>query len=333
MLCAPVGEVLQVLAVVEHRGDHIPHVVGQAGAFRQHGAQLGAAAVRRVEGFVVRGMLEVVGREEAQQLLHRVERLVLAVAHEGRHARLGCVAAGAAEVLEGDLLAGHRAHHVGAGDEHVRLLANHEDEVGDRRAVDGTARARPEDHRYLRHHARGAHVAREDAPVGVEAHDPLLDTRPGAVVQTDHRRPGGDGKVHDLVDLGGEHLAQGAPEDGEVLREDEHLAAVDRAPAGDDAVRVGPLAQAALSGPVAGQHVEFVEGPRVQQVVDALAGQELALGVLALHGPLGAGVPGLFLALCEFGEAFGHGMIGHRHRSVQEHPIPPAGGGRGTIVA
>ena len=65
-------------------------------------------------------------------------------------------------------------------------------------------------------------------------------------------------------------------------REHEHLAAVDRAPAGDDAVGVGPLLEPDAVGAVAGEHVELVERARVEQVLDALAGEQLALGVLAL---------------------------------------------------
>ena len=48
-------------------------------------------------------------------------------------------------------------------------------------------------------------------------------------------------QVHDLDDLLAEHLAQRAAEDGEVLGEHAHRAAVDRAVAGDDAVAVGPV--------------------------------------------------------------------------------------------
>ena len=87
--------------------------------------------------------------------------------------------------------------------------------------------------------------------------------------------PTDEGEVHDLVDLLGEHLAERAAEDGEVLGEHEDLAAVDRAPPGDDTVGVGALLDAALVGPVAGEHVELVERALVEQVLDALAGEHL----------------------------------------------------------
>ena len=99
-------------------------------------------------------------------------------------------------------------------------------------------------------------------------------------------------------------------------REDEDLAAVDRAPAGDDAVGVGALEQAAVVGPVAGEHVELVERAVVEQVLDALAGEHLALGVLALDGPLGAGVERLLLALGQLGQPLAHRVLGHRRPKV-----------------
>ena len=120
-----------------------------------------------------------------------------------------------------------------------------------------------------------------------------------------------DGEVHQLVDLLGEHLAERAAEHGEVLAEDEHLAAVDRAPAGDDAVGVGPLEQPAVVGPVAGEHVELVERALVEQEVDPLAGEHLALGVLALDRLLRPGVQRLLLALGQLGQPLAHRVLGH----------------------
>ena len=49
-----------------------------------------------------------------------------------------------------------------------------------------------------------------------------------------------------------------------------------------DAVGVRPLLEPGAVGPVAGEHVELVERAGVEQVLDALAGEHLALGVLAL---------------------------------------------------
>ena len=113
------------------------------------------------------------------------------------------------------------------------------------------------------------------------------------------------------MDLLGEHLAERAAEDGEVLAEDEHLAAVDGAPAGDHAVGVGPLLEPAGLRPVAGQQVELLEAARVEQHVDALAGEQLALLVLALDRSGRAGVERLLSSLVQVAELVGHRVGGH----------------------
>ena len=150
-------------------------------------------------------------------------------------------------------------HHIRAGDEHVGAVLHHEDEVGHGRGVDGPAGAWAEDDRNLRHDARGAHVAVEDASVTREADHALLDARAGAVVQADQRCADLQRQVHQLVDLLGEHFAERAAEDGEVLGEHEHLAAVDGAPARDHTVGVRTLLEARCLGTVASKEVEFVE--------------------------------------------------------------------------
>ena len=62
-------------------------------------------------------------------------------------------------------------------------------------------------------------------------------------------------------------------------------------------------------GPVAGQHVQLLERAVVEQVVDALAGGHLALGVVLLHRPGRPGIAGLLTALGQFFESLGHRMI------------------------
>ena len=208
------------------------------------------------------------------------------------------------------LFAGHGLHHVGAGDEHVRGVLDHEHEVGHGGGVDRAAGARAHDHADLRDDARRLHVAVEDAAVAVEADDALLDAGAGAVVDADDRGPDLEGQVHQLVDLVGEDLAERAAEHGEVLREDEDLAPVDRAPAADDAVGVGAVVEARLGGP-AGQQVELVERARIEQEVDALAGEQLAPVVLALPRSVGAGSDGLFLALGQVSEPVAHRVVDH----------------------
>ena len=68
-------------------------------------------------------------------------------------------------------------------------------------------------------------------------------------------------------------------------------AAVDRAVAGDDGVAPGPLlVHVELVGPVPHEGVELLERAGVEQLLDPLAGGQLALGVLLRDRVLGGGV-------------------------------------------
>ena len=242
-----------------------------------------------------------------------------------RDARLRVVAHRAAEVLELDLLAGHRLDDVGAGDEHVRGLLDHEDEVRDGGGVDGAARARAHDQRDLRDHARALDVADEDVAVGAERDDALLDARAAGVVDPDHRAADLGRQVHDLAHLLGHHLAERAAEDREVLREHADAAALDRAVAGHHRVAPGTVAlHLEVVGPVAHERVELLEGPGVEQLLDPLARGVLALRVLLLDGLLGRVVDRRGPVLLELGEAL---LVGLRalaaHAAVDPMPRPP----------
>ena len=91
-------------------------------------------------------------------------------------------------------------------------------------------------------------------------------------------------QVHDLHDLRGVRLGQRSAEDGEVLREGEHLAAVDQPVAGDDAVaRDDLVVHAEIAAAVGDELVDLLERARVEQQLDALARGQLAGGVLAVE--------------------------------------------------
>src|SRR6185437_1543893 len=71
-------------------------------------------------------------------------------------------------------------------------------------------------------------------------------------------------------------------------------AAVDRPPAGDDAVTGNfLLLHAELVGAVLDEHVELLERALVEQELDALAGGQLAALVLGLDAPFATAQPGL----------------------------------------
>jgi hypothetical protein len=103
-------------------------------------------------------------------------------------------------------------------------------------------------------------------------------------------------------------LGQRAAEHGEVLGEHERLAAVHGAPAGDHAV-AGDLVllHAELDRAMLDEHVEFLERAFIQQQLDALAGGQLAAGVLRLDALVAAALLGSGAAFVECFEDVLHG--------------------------
>ncbi len=88
-------------------------------------------------------------------------------------------------------------------------------------------------------------------------------------------------------------LGERAAEHREVLGEDEHRAAVHRAPAGDDAVAgdLRALVHAEVGRAVLDEHVELLERVLVHQKFDALARGQLAALVLRVDARLSAAEP------------------------------------------
>ena len=261
-------------------------------------------ALRVIGGRVGRRVLQVVRWQEAQQVPHAVQHVFVVLADERRDTRLGGVCHRAAEGFHRDVFAGHRFDHVGTGDEHVRGLANHEREVGDRGGVDGAAGAWTHDHADLRDHAARAHVPLEDVAVAGERSRALLDARATRVVDRDERRAGRHREVHHLRDLLCVHFPHRAAEDGEVLARDEDLRAVDGAVPGDDAVARRTLTlHAEIVRPVHRERVGLDERALVHQHVETLTRGELAPVVLLLRGVASAGGEGCLPALAELLDA------------------------------
>jgi hypothetical protein len=171
----------------------------------------------------------------------------------------------------------------------------------------------------------------EDAAVGGQRHRALLDAGAGAVVDAHHRGTHLERHVHDLVDLLGEHLAERPAEEREVLREHEHLAPIDLAPAGDDAVGVGPLGH--VGAAVAGQHVELMERAGVEQVLDALAGEHLPPVVLALDRALRTRGAGLLLAGLQIFESLANRVLRHGAEPRRARFFGPTPGSPDTVAS
>ena len=114
------------------------------------------------------------------------------------------------------------------------------------------------------------------------------------------------------------------PKTGEVLGEDEHLAAEDRAIARDDGVTVGPvLAHAELGLAVPDEAVELDERAGIEEPLEPLPGEELAALTLALDRRLTAGVQRLVTELLQPPQLrFSRVVCRHQWRSLTAVPWP-----------
>ena len=76
----PEREDLQELAIVDHTPDHLMHVVGLLGAVRHHVGEALVHPLRVVRGGVCRRILEVVGRQERQEVPDPVQHVLVVLA-------------------------------------------------------------------------------------------------------------------------------------------------------------------------------------------------------------------------------------------------------------
>ena len=227
---------LEEVAVVDDARDDILDVVGLRRIGGHDGVERCVFPIGRVVGGAARRRIEIVRGQKAEQLAQHGQALLIVVCQEVSNTGNLVMRGRAAQLFLRDFFVRHGADHVRTGDEHVRGLVDHEDEVGDGRRVDSAAGAWAHDSGKLRHHTGGERVAQEDVCVAGEGNDALLDARAAGVVQPDNGRADAHRGVHDLNDLGRVGLRERAAEDGEVLRIDEDGAAIDGAVAGNEAV-------------------------------------------------------------------------------------------------
>jgi len=139
------GEVLLDLheaAYVDHRPDRRLHVVGLVRVFRDERLQHPVATLR-VVGRRDRGWsLPVASRQVGEEPADAAEGFGLRLVEKVGDATADVVDLSAAELVEADLLTGRHPDHLRPGDEHVAEVLDHEDEIRDRRRVDGAAGCR-----------------------------------------------------------------------------------------------------------------------------------------------------------------------------------------------
>ena len=197
------------------------------------------------------------------------------------HARLGRVHRGTAQLLLRHVFARHGLHDLRAGEEHIRGTLLHDDEVGQRRRIDGTAGTGAEDGRNLRNDTRAHHVTLENVGITRQSVHTLLDTGTARIVQTDAGSAVAHRHIHNLADLVGHRKRQRTCRHGEVLGKDIDQAAFDRT-----VTRYHTVAERMLLlhtevvATMRDEHVELLEATLVEQHLDTLACGVLTLLVL-----------------------------------------------------
>ena len=93
----------------------------------------------------------------------------------------------AAELLYRYVFTRNRFYYLRTGDEHIRVLLGHHDEVRKSGAVNGTTSAGAEDNGNLRNNARSKDITLEDLCVTCQCASTFLNTCATRVVQTDDR--------------------------------------------------------------------------------------------------------------------------------------------------
>ncbi len=153
---------LHEITVIHDRVDDLVHVVGFVRVRRNDVVQVVIHAGDVVGASKHRRFLHVVLRDEGDETANFCQCLFLGLCHEMRHARLAGVNLGTTELLNGHILARNGFHHLRAGDEHIRVLLGHHDEVGQRGAVHGATGTRTEDNADLRYDTRSQNITLEN---------------------------------------------------------------------------------------------------------------------------------------------------------------------------
>ncbi len=171
----PLGVHLQEAPAVHDSVDDVQHVVGPVGLVRHDAVECRIHAAGWVVARAERRIVEIVRREVRQQLADELEAMLLGTGGEVGYAADARVSVSPAQLFEGNVLAGDLLDHAGPGDEHVRGLAHHQDEIGDGRRVHSAPGARAKNGRDLRDDAGSQGIAVEDVGVAGQAEHALLN--------------------------------------------------------------------------------------------------------------------------------------------------------------
>ena len=217
------------------------------------------------------------------------------------HTGFGSMDFCATELLNGDILTGNGFYYLRTGDEHIRVLLGHHDEVGQSRAIYCSTRARTEDYRDLRHYAGSQNITLENLCISRECASTFLDTRATRVIETDDRRTEFHSLIHDIANLLRHGLRERTADYRCVLRKDKDQTAVDSTRTNSYAIAQEHfLLHAEIMAAVGKEHIHFLKRALVEQHVDALTSGVATLGMVFLYSCFTASGHGLLAVLNQF---------------------------------
>ena len=173
---------LKEVAIIHHSLDDIFHFVGEIGLVGDNRIELLIHAVDGIGARLTWRIVQVIRWNEAEQFANHGQAFGVILSHEVGNARGLVVSVRAAELVLGDFFVGDCLDDVRSGDEHVRGLVHHEDEIGNGWGIDGATSAGPHDRRNLRNHAAIKRVAQKNICVTRQGHDTLLNPRTAGIV-------------------------------------------------------------------------------------------------------------------------------------------------------
>ncbi|CFE53334.1 Uncharacterised protein [Mycobacterium tuberculosis] len=310
------GSDVEEVAVVEDPQQDLVHVVGHVVRVRHDRVefQIVAGDFGFQPGVDDRRFVEAVGRQKRQKVPH-----VLVCGGLGLHHLMDVAVArlvvGAPQLVEADVLTGDVLDDVGAGDEHVTLVAHRHHQIGLDRRIHRSPSAFAQNDGDLRHQPTEQFVAAPQLGVPGQRGDGVLDAGAAGVVDADDRAADHRAPLHQPGHLAAKHLPDGAAEHGLVVREHADRPAVDEAMSGDHAV---PVERVGVTGGAA-QRSDLHEATRIDQLVDAGAGTRDALLVALGGGLLTAGFLGQLQAFAQLRQLLGGGV---QNRLGDGHCLP-----------
>ena len=167
---------LEELSVISYSANHLIHIVCLVRILRDNLVQSIVHTVDRVCALYAWSLFCIVAWDVREQALDHLDSLFLCLGSEVGNTTLGCVNRCTTEVLCIDVLTSYGLDNLRTGQEHIRSLLLHDDEVGQGWRVNGTTSARAHNSRDLWDDTRSEDVALENLTITSEGADTFLDT-------------------------------------------------------------------------------------------------------------------------------------------------------------